>query len=141
MKSFLEYFELLREDGVIAYHGSNVEFDKFDAKKIGSRTDPGFFGQGAYFVSDKENAQRWGKHVITAKITLNNPLTVTGITDFIAKTGQQPTGGDKTKYANEIKRITKELIANGFDGVIYNRSDGTTQYVCFFPDSQIEIVK
>jgi hypothetical protein len=140
MKSFTQYL-LENNNSIIAYHGSDGEFDKFDPKKMGTRTDPGFFGRGAYFVSDKDNAQRWGKHVITAKIKLNNPLTVSSITEFIAKTGQQPTGGDKIKYAAEINRITDELITNGFDGVIFNRSNGTTQYVCFFPNSQIQIIK
>jgi hypothetical protein len=119
----------------VAYHGSDVAFTKFDPSKMGSRTDPGFFGRGAYFVSDPDNAARWGKHVITARIDLKNPLVVSGITDFVNKAGQRKTNG-KAEYAAEINRVTDNLIHQGYDGVIYKRSDGTTQYILFFPDKQ-----
>jgi hypothetical protein len=115
----------------VAYHGTDTKFDTFDDAKIGSRTDPGFFGAGHYFVSDKSNAGRWGTYVVSAELTLKHPLYVNGITDFVNKTGQQQVGADKVKYKQEINRVTNELKRNGYDGVIYSRSDGTTQYIVF----------
>ena len=126
------------------YHGTDAIFDKFDKSKCGSRTDPGFFGVGTYFVDDIENAKRWGKYVVTARITLQNPLKVNGITDFVTKTGQQridpklSKDEQKKAYAKEMRRITDLLIKNGYDGVEYVRENGVKQYVVFDP-SNIEI--
>jgi hypothetical protein len=116
---------------IVAYHGTDTKFNNFDDAKIGSRTDPGFFGAGHYFVSDKSNAGRWGTYVVSAELTLKHPLHVNGITDFVNKTGQQQVGSDKLKYRQEINRVTNELKRNGYDGVIYSRSDGTIQYIVF----------
>jgi hypothetical protein len=115
------------------YHGTDASFAAFDDSKLGSRTDPGFFGFGHYFVSDQANAQRWGKNVMAAHIELRNPLVVNGITDFVAKSGQQKTEG-KPAYAKEMQRVTKHLISQGYDGVVYHRSDGKTQAVAFRAD-------
>ena len=122
----------------VAYHGSDVTFDVFDPAKMGSRTDPGFFGRGAYLVDDRENAQRWGKHVLRGAVRLENPLRVSGMSDFIAKAGQQKTEG-KEAYRAEMNRVTDALIAKGHDGVVYVRSDGKTQYISFFPQRQVKI--
>lgn len=138
---------LIMEDiHVKAYHGTDSKFKEFDPNFLGTKTDPGFFGWGFYFLDDKNNAKRWGKYVITVEIHLKNPLVVSGISDFIQKSGykQLPQSISKEQHKNlykkEIQRITKELINSGYDGVVYERSDGITQYVSFDPKTQIKIL-
>jgi hypothetical protein len=118
---------------LVVYHGTDAEFDAFDNAKIGSRTDPGFFGAGHYFVDNEANAARWGNRTIAAYVALENPLVVSGITDFVQKAGQRKTEG-KQAYAQEMQRVTSDLISKGYDGVMYRRSDGTTQVIAFRPE-------
>jgi hypothetical protein len=131
----------------LVYHGTDVLFNKFDISKIGSRTDPGFFGRGFYFIDDKEIAKRWGKYIVSAYVNLKNPLYTTGIEDFIQKSGyKSPLKNNLSReqnnllYKKEINRITDELIKKGYDGVIYTNSAGKKQYISFFVEP-IEILK
>ena len=124
--------------GPTVYHGSDVRFTKFNPAKMGTRTDPGFFGVGAYLVDDKANAGRWGKYTLKASVRLKNPLHVSGITDFVAKAGQRQVS--KSEYANEMRRVTSGLLSRGHDGVVYHRADGKTQYVSFRPAKQVKIM-
>lgn len=134
-----------KEDKIVAYHGSDVPFDKFDPSKLGKRTDPGFFGIGAYFVDSVENAQRWGKNVVTADIQLDNPLKVSGMSEFQKLSGYtSPKEGPsspkyKQAYAEAIGKATENLKQQGYDGVEITRSDGVKQYVLFYPDRQANI--
>lgn len=143
------YKELTREstdNKLTVYHGTDNKFEKFDTKLIGSRTDPGFFGKGIYFVDNKEVAKRWGKLVLTVELELKNPLVVSGISDFITKSGyiSPQTTSDKAlnkrNYAKAIEQVTNSLIVKGYDGVIYPIKENKG-YVAFFPEKQAVIVK
>jgi tRNA nucleotidyltransferase/poly(A) polymerase len=123
-----------REGVYHGYHGTDNLFDIFEDSKIGSRTDPGFFGQGHYFLDDPLTASRWGKYVIEADISLRNPLIVSGISEFVQKSGQSKTN-TKEEYLKEMIMVTNKLKESGYDGVVINKSDGRQQYVAFYSTS------
>ena len=138
-KSWFSGSKVVDKDGnpLVVFHGTDSQFDSFDNSKLGSRTDPGFFGAGHYFVSDRNNAQNWGKYVKAAYLSIKNPLYVNGISDFVKKSGMKEIGymSDKEKYKQlyraEVLRVTGDLRKKGFDGVIYDRGNGKTQYIVF----------
>lgn len=126
----------------LMYHGGEQAISKIDAGKFGTRTDPGFFGSGFYMTDDMSNAKRWGSQVTEGTVTLNNPLHVSGITDFYNKTGMKqvssPSMNQKqiqAAYAKEVERVTSELKSKGYDGIVYTRSDGVKQVTVFYPES------
>lgn len=53
MKPYRPLFEALK---LIGYHGTPFDFDSFDEAKIGTRNDPGDYGSGVYFDTDKRQA-------------------------------------------------------------------------------------
>ena len=59
---------------MVVYHGSPNAFTAFDKDMIGETTDPGFYGQGFYFATTKAEAKGYGKHIIDAFVSLENPL-------------------------------------------------------------------
>ena len=131
----------------VVFHGSDSIFKTFDSKFIGSRTDPGFAGRGYYFTDNVDTAKQWGKYIYYVRIRLNNPLHITGISDFIEKSGyeQIPSGlspgQHKIFYKKEINRVTDYLIKKGYDGIVWKMSNGSMQYVSYFPEQQCEILK
>jgi hypothetical protein len=62
------------------YHGTNRAADicltGFDIKKTGTATDPGDFGQGAYFHTQKGFSKMYGKNIFEAVVNLKNPLVL-----------------------------------------------------------------
>lgn len=134
----------------IMYHGTDTIFERFDSNFIGTRTDPGFFGRGVYLLDDKDNARRWGKYTMTVEVKLENPMYITGITDFVNKSGYiSPHARSKKKlskkqfnelYKNEINRATTNLINKGHDGTVYTNENGVTQFTCFNPETQCKII-
>lgn len=63
----------------VVYHGSPNAFTAFDKDMIGETTDPGFYGQGFYFATTKAEAKGYGKHIIDAFVSLENPLDLNAV--------------------------------------------------------------
>lgn len=61
----------------IAYHGSDVDFDVFDIKYVGKKTDDGIWGSGFYFTNHKATAQAYGKNLYKVDLNIRNPLDLT----------------------------------------------------------------
>lgn len=68
---------------MIAYHGTNKDFETFDVSFAGSYSDPGDYGRGIYFDTDKEWAATYSNekvgYIITAEINLSKPYII----DFV----------------------------------------------------------
>ena len=65
-------------------HGTRANFEEFDIEMMGSATDPGLFGAGAYFTDQDSVANNYayygknGGHVMEVKLSFKNPLKVDG---------------------------------------------------------------
>lgn len=70
------------EDGepLVVYHGTDDDdFKSFRAEAIPRGGRKGrLLGEGFYFTSDPDQAARWGRHVITAYLRIENPRTQRG---------------------------------------------------------------
>ena len=63
----------------VVYHGSPNDFTEFDRDMIGETTDPGFYGQGFYFATSKEEAKGYGDNVVSAYVNLKNPINLNDV--------------------------------------------------------------
>jgi len=62
-------------DEVQAWHGSQYDFDKFDASKIGSGDGGDVYGWGIYFTNSEEIGRHYGKDGYTYLVTLHKGKT------------------------------------------------------------------
>jgi len=95
---------------MVAYHGSNNEFTKFDTARIGSSTGTSD-GRGFYFTTDKDYANSFGKDgdVLSVFLNIDNPLSLKEKTIT------------KRQLFDIIKRIDeKEVAADGEHWFISN---------------------
>ena len=95
---------------MVAYHGSNNEFTKFDTARIGSSTGTSD-GRGFYFTTDKDYAYSFGKdgNVLSVFLNIDNPLSLKEKTIT------------KQQLFDIIKRIDeKEVAAGGEHWLISN---------------------
>lgn len=95
---------------MVAYHGSNNEFTKFDTARIGSSTGTSD-GRGFYFTTDKNYANSFGKdgNVLSVFLNIDNPLSLKEKTIT------------KQQLFDIIKRIDeKEVAADGEHWLISN---------------------
>lgn len=72
---FFKDSKIRNRDGklIVMYHASNVDFDSFDKKYIGSGNGGANFGTGFYFTPNKEYASEYGK-VKAYYLNLKNPF-------------------------------------------------------------------
>jgi hypothetical protein len=107
----------------IFYHGSESDFQKFDKKKIGSATDPGWLGAGFYFYGVLDQAQQYGK-VRDYFLNIRNP--------YYATRDENEFLGEKNS-PKESRKFTNAVREKGYDGVYYN-GDLREETVVFEPD-------
>ena len=71
-----DFSKVIDENGEpkVVYHGSPNEFNTFDEDMIGENTDSGFYGRGFYFATTEEESRGYGKYVIPAFLSMQNPL-------------------------------------------------------------------
>jgi hypothetical protein len=72
---------ILKEEVYTLYHGTNNSFDKFDLSHAGENTGSSWHGLGIYFTDNKSEASWYGDKIVTANVTINNPLDLTKIKD------------------------------------------------------------
>lgn len=137
------------------YHGTNVNFKKFDADK----------GNGWMSFSPQEwHASNFGDKVVEVKLDVKNPID---LTDFDTETDAVVSGEKLHKRLAEIgfvldashfkgeaesinnyltplrSEIKKQAMALGFDGIIRNdyKYEQTAEEVVVFDPSQIKLQK
>lgn len=116
------------------YHGTNYDFNVFDKNHYGD----GQLGKGFYFTTNRLEAFRYGKNVIEAEITLNNPFDIDADLSIISKQLGIPESKLDGLTVVECEDIIKE---KGFDGIIAKNFWGeyNDYYVVFNPE-QIKIL-
>lgn len=112
-----------------AYHGSGSDFKEFMHQFIGSHGVEN--GYGFYFTNRKEIAMSYGKYIIEADITINNPFSITDITitknqvyQFINKY-VDPTGDDYLSAWGDVHSETySAVLQKAVDNLFtYSQSD------------------
>lgn len=108
------------------YHGSEYKNHNFSLDNIGNRVSK----LGFFFTSDEEFASMFGEHTTEHKIDLDNPYVI-----------DQDTWWDWRDIEHDedwfiAKR--KELIENGYDGVIAKSDDNLSDTIIAFYPQQIK---
>ena len=114
----MKIHNIIQEEILKLYHGTNADFNDFNIKyfNIGSG-DGGWLGKGFYFTNDYEYAESYGdvKEVI---VDIMNPYI---LTDYIYSRSPN-------KLANDLGvsnpyEITKKLKSMGYDSVMLKYAD------------------
>lgn len=121
------------------YHGTKDDFTIF--KNVEGKYDTGFAGKGFYFTSGYETAEsysNWKKgnndftpKVMSVYLNIKNPLVINDLSSGIKVAISEALNVDiNTNNVMKITqeesgKITKELIKQGYDGVLYE-FDGDT---------------
>jgi hypothetical protein len=129
------------------YTGADESFTQFDVSKLGTRTDPGFAGRGAYTTTDPEQATSWGRHVMEVEIPSDAKLLrISSISELSDQHGLKvltpeelalPQSQLRPIYAKNINDFTDRMIAEGYDGIEWTMAFAEkprTQYVLFKPE-------
>jgi hypothetical protein len=135
----------------VVYTGADEPFTQFDISKIGTRTDAGFAGRGAYTTLDPAKAARWGEHVMETVIPSDSKLLpISGIPELYSKYGLKemtpaqldlPLEQRNLIYTENVNAFAKKMTDQGYDGIAWTIPDnpyigikGDTQYVLFNPE-------
>lgn len=108
---------------IVAYHGTDAAFKKFDPERIGESTGAGDWGDGFYFTNDPNVAKTFGKNLMEVRLDLKNPAKNDDLLDQ-----------DIQKAVEDMMGFTdvEEILSQkGFDGIEYTHKDGTIEYVVF----------
>lgn len=133
-----------KANGITVFTGANKPFTKFDTSLIGTRTDPGFAGRGAYTTTDMGKASRWGNHVMLTEIPETaNLIKINKLSDLYESYGmRQMTEAERKLPQDKIKKVYEGIVNDfsdrmrkqGYEGVEWSMSSGDKQYVIFEPD-------
>lgn len=122
------------------YHGTDIDFTKFDKRFIGTTTDEGLLGKGFYFSTDP-NIARSNKYLIEVKLNFKNPLKLS-LPEWTAD--KKKLISDKTgiPYNTPSYQITKELKKRGYDSVIldYSKVGYKHKEIVVFDENKIKII-
>ena len=116
--------------GVTAYHASPSKFDKFDPAKIGSNTDEGFLGHGAYFSTDPNVAAN-NPNLQTMKFDVNyeNPLKLDfnnwsdNKKEIILNQLNLPKNSSSKDITNKLKELGHDSVELNYLPVGYNQKE------------------
>jgi hypothetical protein len=120
-------------DPLVVYHGTDVEFDKFDPTKARK----GWLGKGFYFTGDETEAAGFGKIVKPFYLKIENPFIVEA--DRVMPDGSIAWAGSvkeqllkKFPEAKKVdwKNMSEFLKQKGYDGIM----NGTNLIVAFYPE-------
>jgi diguanylate cyclase (GGDEF)-like protein len=158
--------KVLNTDGTpkVVYHGTNVDFDRFDPSKNGSSWDSGKLGKGFYFSTNPRLASNYANSakaktiedapsVMPVYVSIKNPLKIgpldwrngenlwDKLRDFSEQAGIDidPVSDPQSNQPNPAWSgpFREALERFGYDGVLLNFSDGHQEVVAFNP-SQIK---
>lgn len=87
--------EAVDEQGrpLVVYHGTDVDFAAFDPARRG-QTDTGWYGRGFYFSASQKEAARYGKHIMSVYLRLENPARFNGaVSDYVVSLAEKYNDG------------------------------------------------
>lgn len=102
--------------------------------------DPGDFGIGLYYSSNKSRAKQYGNRILHVEVGLDNPLylSVEKAYDLADKygtiRGNLPIGygiGKREDRELAAKWMTRDLQKKGYDGIVVTEKDGELEVVVF----------
>lgn len=131
-----QYFEnsQARDDNgrlLVVYHATDADFTVFDKAKQGSANDPGVWGSGFYFDTDRSFAEEFGSKSKPYYLNITNPLRTTYDADCHVVAGMFRRAGIEIpfkirpdtsmlefvkKFGNQ--KFSETLRKLGYDGVI-----------------------
>lgn len=126
----------LTEAPIVAYHGTDSKFDRYDTSKLGSMRGKTPSNMAGFFFSDnKEVAQSFGKYLMSAQLDIKKPLII------------DAKGKNYSEFKHKLNDILSKVDKKKYDGVIIknyvdsmeDEPQSSTQYVVFNPE-QIKIV-
>ncbi len=164
----MKYLKLFEEfnNVIIAYHGTNKDFDNFDLNFTGSSNDDGDFSAGIYFDTNKEWASAYAHKkigfLITAEIILKKPYCINfkNYSSYKKEYNDNRYNPELLKYIKTLKvvfvpdkqdtfltisrhfgsdTITDILTKQGYDGVIVDY--GNSKEIVVFDSNDINIIK
>jgi hypothetical protein len=156
---YIKLFETF--NSIIAYHGTNKDFDNFNLEFSGTSNDPGDYGKGIYFDTDKEWARSYGKRLITAELLINNPYYINfnfysqykkentnkvnnpELLKFIESLGLENLKGKYDTFLSLTRsvgasKITKLAQNKGYDSIIIDY--GKSKEIVVFDVNNIKII-
>ena len=118
------------QNELTVYHGTHTILTQFIDRPVKN-----YDSIGTYFTNNKEYARTlYGKNVVTAAITLNNPLVVNNVTDcesfdkifYDTELTNLTFNEDNMRKlllnSNYINNLKNKLINLGYDGIIFEDS-------------------
>lgn len=124
----------------ILYHGTEypINFKNFNLK--------GNTYLGIYFTSDKNHAKKFGNNIISAYVTLNNPLKL-DLDDVSSTQYSTPNNGEiviNNKIVGFYRNLTPDVIdilkKYGYDGIQVKYKNNDTFEIVAFDPTQINII-
>jgi len=120
---------------IVAYHGTNKDFDKFDISFANTTSDPGDYGEGIYFDTDKEWAASYSHKdvgfIITAKLHLTSPFIINF--NSYSEFNRKKSAGDMDNFSvpPEINRYIESLNLGGANIDVHSLLDYTKGNLTF----------
>lgn len=119
--AFKEWFgdsKIVGSDGepLVVYHGTAKSFNEFNTTDFGA-----LLGKGSYFTADQSDARQYsdgGKRIVPAYLSIKNPYYV--------------------KSAMDAVPSRAKMLADGYDGVVYNNEDGSIKWAVAHKPAQIK---
>lgn len=125
MRRFIDIVESSREPSrsgqYIVYHGTDAEFEAFSNTQLGSANGRAPINMvGFNFTDNIDLAKSFGRRVIRAKITLNNPYVI------------DARGENYSEFKHELNDLLDNMTENHDGVIILNYADGgkyTDEYI------------
>ena len=126
----------------VGFHGTKAEFDAFSLSSAGL-SDPGLVGKAVYLTPSEAQAKTFAEsphyggragtpRVVAARLGFKNPMV---IEDNILPDGRPLSDAHPDGITPESSaRLQEEIIAEGYDGVIFRMGGEPTQYAVFNPE-------
>jgi len=152
-KKYKSAEEFVKAQGAPVYHGTNKDFEIFNADTFGKASgESGFFGDGFYFTKNKNRANQFADQAVkksggkkTVKefnIELKNPFVIdnnTNINEIVKLSGYKgdiiegATNADTASViiSGSSKKFTESLKKLGYDGVDIKIGRGADELLVF----------
>jgi len=116
------------DGGTKVYHGTNAQFDAFDASKLGTN-EKNHAAKNAFFFSDsKQTASTYGKNVKEAQLKFDNPVTIDA----------------EGKMFGDVRDLIDETVLNakknGNDGVIIKNLSDEKDWGVYNPTTHFAVL-
>ena len=112
-----------------AYHGTDADFEVFDKSESGKRGST--FGDGFYFTSNSEDAQKHGSNVVNSYLKTQKVFNM----DDASTEGSLEYNLADT---NDEKEFVENITKAGYDSVYVPGGDGTADEIVVFNPNQIK---